>query len=95
MARWILQCNPERYGLRDALRDGFGVRRWTVARYLRDIALGDEVAMWVSGPGAGVCVLGEVTSGAERSAEEPVLTREQRSSRAIGRASNPDVRGVN
>jgi predicted RNA-binding protein with PUA-like domain len=71
MARWILQCNLERYRLRDALRDGFDVKSWTVARYLKDIAPGDEVAMWLSGPGGGICVLGEVTSSAQRSPEEP------------------------
>src|SRR5450755_4052179 len=71
MVRWILQCNPERYRLHEALRDGFDVRSWTVARHLRDIAPGDEVAMWISGPDGGVYVLGAVTRGAERSAEEP------------------------
>ena len=71
VARWILQCNPARYRLLDALSDGFDVRTWTVVRYLRDIAPGDEVAMWISGPGGGVCVLGEVTRGAEWSLDDP------------------------
>ncbi len=70
MARWILQCNPERYRLLDALRDGYDVQAWRVAQHFRDITAGDEVAMWISGPGGGVCVLGEVTRGAERFAEE-------------------------
>lgn len=69
MARWILQSNPERYRLLDALRDGFDVQTWTVSRYLREITAGDEVAMWVAGPDAGVHVLGEITRAAERSAE--------------------------
>jgi 5-methylcytosine-specific restriction protein A len=71
VARWILQCNPERYRLREALRDGYRIRSWTVARYLRDITPGDEVAMWISGSDGGIYVLGEVTTGAGRSAENP------------------------
>ena len=74
MARWVLQCNPERYRLLDALRDGYDVRSWKVARYLRDITPGDEVAMWISGPGGGVCVFGEVTNGAEWSLDDPTPT---------------------
>lgn len=70
MAHWILQCNPEKYRLREALRDRFDVRSWTVARYLRDIAQGDDVAMWISGTDSGIYVLGEVTGGAERSVED-------------------------
>jgi 5-methylcytosine-specific restriction enzyme A len=71
LAHWILQCNPERYRLLDALRDGFDVRSWTVSRYLREIASGDEVAMWISGTKAGVYALAEITSGAEQSADDP------------------------
>lgn len=71
MARWILQCNPRRYRLRDALGDGFSVRSWTVARHLHDIAPGDEIAMWISGPEGGIHVLGHITSHAEHSVDEP------------------------
>jgi 5-methylcytosine-specific restriction protein A len=71
MARWVLQCNPKRYRLLDALSDGFDVGSWTVARYLQEMQPGDEVAMWISGPGGGVCALGEITRGAERSVEDP------------------------
>jgi hypothetical protein len=71
MARWILQCNPKRYRLLEALRDGFDVQSWTVARSRRVIAPGDEFAMWISGPGGGVCALGEITSAAGQYLEEP------------------------
>src|SRR5712692_2191438 len=71
VARWILQCNPERYRLRDALRDGFDVRSWTVSRYLREIGPGDEAAMWISGPSAGIYALAEITTSAEQSADDP------------------------
>ena len=71
MARWILQCNLQRYRLRDAMRDGFDIRSWSITRHLHDIAPGDEIAMWISGPDGGVYVLGEVTSSAERSVEAP------------------------
>jgi 5-methylcytosine-specific restriction enzyme A len=71
LAHWILQCNPERYRLGDALRDGFEIRSWTVSRYLREIAPSDEIAIWVAGSDGGVRVLGEVTSPAEQSADDP------------------------
>src|SRR5262249_27394223 len=71
LAYWVLQCNPEHYRLRDALRDGFDVRSWRVVRYLQEMAPGDEAAMWISGAAAGVYALAEVTSSAERSAHEP------------------------
>jgi 5-methylcytosine-specific restriction enzyme A len=71
MARWILQSSPGRYRLQEALLDGFHIRSWTVARYLQEIARGDEIAMWISGPDGGVYVLGHVTTSAELSAEEP------------------------
>jgi hypothetical protein len=70
VARWILQCNPERYRLRDALRDGFDVRSWTVSRYLWEIGPGDKAAMWISGPSAGVYALAVII---EQLADELVL----------------------
>jgi predicted RNA-binding protein with PUA-like domain len=69
--QWIFQCNPERYRLRDALRDGFDVRPWTVRRYLREIRPGDMAAMWISSPSAGVYAPAEIISGAEQSGDDP------------------------
>lgn len=41
-----------------------------MARYLQDMQPRDEVAMWISGLDGGVYILGEITSSAERSADD-------------------------
>lgn len=71
VAHWILQCNPERYRLRDALRDGYDIVSWRAPRYRKQIAPGDNAALWISGPAAGVYALAEITGRPEWVVEEP------------------------
>ena len=71
MAHWILQSNPSKYRLLDALRDGFEINSWTIAQLRDDIATGDDVAMWISGSGSGIYAFGVVTKQAEWSAIDP------------------------
>jgi hypothetical protein len=65
MTYWILQGNPEIYDTHGALEAGTG-DRWRIARHLHDISCGDEFALWISGPGGGVCALGVVTEPPKR-----------------------------
>jgi predicted RNA-binding protein with PUA-like domain len=64
MTYWILQANPARYRVAEALADASSIRTWTVARYRRAIVPGDRFALWVSGARGGVYALGSVTAGA-------------------------------
>jgi hypothetical protein len=66
-------CNATRSGTGCVMHfvTGFDVRSWTVSRYLREIEPGDEAAMRISGPSAGVYALAEITSSAEQSADDP------------------------
>jgi EVE domain len=65
MAYWILQANPARYRVAEALADASSVRTWTVARYRRAIVPGDRFALWVTGARDGVYALGSVTAEAD------------------------------
>jgi predicted RNA-binding protein with PUA-like domain len=65
MRYWILQANPRRYRLLDALRDGYGISSWSIAHLREEIAPGDEFALWLSGEERGVYALGVVTEPAE------------------------------
>jgi len=60
-AIWVVQCNPRRTDIlassRTALPDA-----WCVKRYVTEIRRGDRVVLWLSGPGAGVYALGEITA---------------------------------
>jgi hypothetical protein len=67
------------------LHDGFDIRSWTVSRYLREITPGDDVAMWITG--AGVRVLGEVTSPAGR----PVTTWTRTGSTPLRQTRSPSM----
>jgi hypothetical protein len=65
MAYWILQANPARYRLSDALADPGSIRTWTVAHHRDVIAPGDRFALWATGESGGVLALGSVTAQAE------------------------------
>jgi hypothetical protein len=65
MAYWILQANPVRYRVAEALAEASSVRTWTVARYRRAIVPGDRFALWVSGARGGVYAVGSVTAAAD------------------------------
>lgn len=60
MAHWLFQGNPKYYRIKDAIRD-FEEMPWLVTRYIKEIAIGDEVAIWVAGKEAGIYALAEVT----------------------------------
>jgi len=65
MRHWILQANPRRYRLVDALRDNYEISSWSIAHLRKEIAPGDEFALWLSGEERGVYALGVVTEPAE------------------------------
>jgi hypothetical protein len=83
---WILQANPRRYRLFDALRDGYEISSWSVVHLRDEIAAGAEFALWVSGEERGVYALGVVTEPAED--RQPAMARPSRRGR-LGRASHP------
>lgn len=58
---WLVQCNPR---VTDILATPRTARRdsWCVKRYTHAIRRGDRVVLWLSGAGAGVYALGEVTA---------------------------------
>ena len=65
MRHWILQANPRRYRLLDALRDSYEISSWSIAHLREEIAPGGEFALWLSGEERGVYALGVVTEPAE------------------------------
>jgi hypothetical protein len=67
---WILQADPSVYRVFEAL-DAGAVRGWTVARFQRWIAPGDEFAIWASGPASGICAFGVVTQAPELRRVDP------------------------
>jgi predicted RNA-binding protein with PUA-like domain len=63
MAHWLLQSNPERWRIDDFLaeRGPEKLTSWSVTRYRDEVQAGDDLALWRTGPDAGVIALGEVT----------------------------------
>ena len=55
MAHWLLQHNPAR-GVCGAATGG----DWVIRRYRDRVAVGDDVALWMSGRGGGVVAVGTV-----------------------------------
>jgi hypothetical protein len=64
LAYWILQCNPDRWRIREFFAAGEILRSWTITRYLDRVAKGDRFALWLSGPRGGVVGLGDVVGAA-------------------------------
>ncbi|NAZ75608.1 EVE domain-containing protein [Kineococcus sp. T13] len=60
---WILQANPGKWDIFRWHEDGAAQQplQWTVAVHLKDVAIGDDVVLWVSGREAGVYAMGKVT----------------------------------
>ena len=58
---WVFQANPRRFDLLQALQDG-GTEMWSVNQHRQDIQPGDRVWFRLTGPGAGVYAVGQVTS---------------------------------
>ena len=67
---WLIQCNPTKFDLFDAVDHEGLPTNWSVSRYLDRIQPGDRVVFWVSGPQSGVYAIGEITS--ERPYEDTV-----------------------
>jgi EVE domain len=65
MAYWILQANPARYRLAEALANPDSIRLWTIAHHRAVIAPGDRFALWATGEPGGVLAFGSVTAGPE------------------------------
>lgn len=65
MAYWILQPNPDRYRIFDALSDVQALRTWTVAQHQQAITPGDEFVLWANGPSSGLYAFGLVPDPAE------------------------------
>lgn len=64
MTAWILQANPKTWRVWDWYNYGASAEpltRWTVAYPKRPVKVGDDFALWVAGPGGGVCALGTIT----------------------------------
>ena len=55
-----LSGNPARYDVVADLRSGAPIDSWSVTRHLDDFKAGDNAALWLSGPRAGVYALGTV-----------------------------------
>lgn len=61
VANWIFQGNPQRFDVGGLLEEGKPIESWSITRHLDDVQTGDNAALWVSGAGAGIYVLGTVT----------------------------------
>ena len=60
---WIVTCNPNRWGFFDFLAKGnkvTDIESWSVATRFDQVAKGDDLALWVTGPKRGVYAVGTV-----------------------------------
>lgn len=74
---WLIQGNPKRYPVFDALADG--ISGWSITRSRDKVRVGDRIAFWVSGSEAGVYAVGEVTEEpSEGVADEQWLDQQDR-----------------
>ena len=65
MAHWLVQSNPAKWRVREFFADGNQLESWSITRYRDQIQEGDDVALWLAGPEAGVVALGVVTGDVE------------------------------
>jgi hypothetical protein len=63
MAHWLLQSNPQKWPLAKFLEEHAPeeLSAWSVNRYLDQVSQDDNLALWRSGPDAGVVALGHAT----------------------------------
>jgi len=61
MSNWLFHGNPKRFPIIDDLRDGDADTNWVITQHLDDVSVGDNTALWVSGPSAGVYAVGYIT----------------------------------
>ncbi len=73
-AGWILQANPSRFNVDDALRE-LKHLHWRVPQHTSQIQVGDPVVMWRSGQEAGVIGVGVVESPPSEIADTPEEAR--------------------
>ena len=59
---WLIQCNPSKFDLFDAVDHEGLPTNWSVSRHLDRIQPGDRVVFWISGSQSGVYAIGEITS---------------------------------
>jgi len=71
MRYWILQVNPGRYRIFDALHDAKVINKWAVRRYRNEISPGDRFALWVAGREGGIYAFGLITEPAVLQPEVP------------------------
>jgi len=60
MSNWLFHGNPKRFPIIEDLRDGGAETNWGITQHLDDVSIGDNAAIWVSGPKAGVYAVGYV-----------------------------------
>jgi hypothetical protein len=65
MAHWLVQGNPAKWRVHEFFADGNQLDGWSITRYRDQIQQGDDVALWLAGPDAGVVALGMVTGAVE------------------------------
>jgi hypothetical protein len=65
VAHWLVQSNPAKWRVREFFADGNQLESWSITRYRDQIQEGDDVALWLAGPEAGVVALGVVTGDVE------------------------------
>jgi MoxR-like ATPase len=56
---WIFQANPRYYDIRAAV-ESLEEINWGISYYRKEIEVGDEAYIWVSGPGAGIIAAGRI-----------------------------------
>lgn len=71
---WIFQSNPDRYDIDAALRD-LDVILWRVPQHTAEIRPGDKVAVWRSGPEAGIVGGGTITEAPRERELSPAEAR--------------------
>ncbi|MFE2595794.1 hypothetical protein ACFXCZ_04700 [Streptomyces sp. NPDC059396] len=71
MPRWLLHCNAKKFDLESFRQDGHVLRSWTIARYVNELAAGDEFVLWMSGTNAGVIAHGRFTGSAAYGQADP------------------------
>ena len=60
---WILQGNPKRWDIWSWWEDQHeDLGGWAIAIHTEDVAPGDDFALWISGPMAGVYAIGKIRS---------------------------------
>jgi len=60
MNRWLIQVNPAAWDLRQLAAGGKRIRNFKLSRPSNDMAEGDSVVVWLSGPRGGVVGVGSV-----------------------------------